>query len=141
MELVAFPSTEAEFRACFADEDQCRAYLARLKWPEGFRCACALRWRDRLLPAIEAGGLRVRQMWPAGLIDRRDDLRTEQEAVRFVVPGDLRSDCVEAGDLGCRAAPQARARQLSNGVVLAAEDPRRHGPAQSRAAIWRGRDR
>jgi transposase-like protein len=39
MKLVAFPSTEAQFRACFADEDQCRAYLARLKWPEGFRCA------------------------------------------------------------------------------------------------------
>ena len=39
MELVAFPSTEAQFRACFADEDQCRAYLARLKWPEGFCCA------------------------------------------------------------------------------------------------------
>ena len=39
MELVAFPSTEAQFRACCADEDQCRAYLARLKWPEGFCCA------------------------------------------------------------------------------------------------------
>jgi transposase-like protein len=39
MELVAFPSTEAEFRACFADEEQCRAYLVRLKWPQGFRCA------------------------------------------------------------------------------------------------------
>ena len=39
MVLLAFPSTEAEFRACFADEDQCREYLARLKWPEGFRCA------------------------------------------------------------------------------------------------------
>jgi transposase-like protein len=39
MELVAFPSTEGEFRACFADEEHCRAYLARLKWPEGFRCA------------------------------------------------------------------------------------------------------
>jgi transposase-like protein len=42
MELVAFPSSETEFRGRFADEDQCRAYLARLKWPEGFRCAhCA----------------------------------------------------------------------------------------------------
>jgi transposase-like protein len=39
MELLAFPSTEAEFRACFADEERCREYLARLKWPEGFRCA------------------------------------------------------------------------------------------------------
>ena len=36
MDLAEFPSSEAEFRACFADEDQCRAYLARLKWPEGF---------------------------------------------------------------------------------------------------------
>ncbi len=39
MELLAFPSTEAEFRACFADEERCRTYLAWLKWPEGFRCA------------------------------------------------------------------------------------------------------
>jgi transposase-like protein len=39
MELVAFPSTEAEFRACFAEEAQCRAYLAQLRWPGGFRCA------------------------------------------------------------------------------------------------------
>jgi transposase-like protein len=39
MELVAFPSTEAEFRACFADEARCRAYLAQLRWPGGFRCA------------------------------------------------------------------------------------------------------
>jgi len=33
-----FPSTEAEFRGRFAEEEQCRAHLARLKWPEGFRC-------------------------------------------------------------------------------------------------------
>jgi len=39
MDLIdEFPSTEAEFRGRFADEDQCRAYLARWKWPEGFRC-------------------------------------------------------------------------------------------------------
>src|SRR5512143_890063 len=91
MELVAFPSAEAQFRACFADEDQCR-HISRSAEMAGRVPLCALRWRDRLLPAIEAGGLRVRRMWPAGLVDRRDDLRTEQEAVRFVVPGDLRSD-------------------------------------------------
>ena len=36
--LDEFPSTEADFRGRFADEEQCRAHLARLKWPEGFRC-------------------------------------------------------------------------------------------------------
>ena len=39
MDLLEFPSTEAEFRTRFVDERQCREYLARLKWPEGFRCA------------------------------------------------------------------------------------------------------
>ena len=42
MDLSGFPNTEAEFRAQFADDNRCREYLARLKWPEGFRCAhCA----------------------------------------------------------------------------------------------------
>ena len=42
MDLSSFPSSEAEFRGRFADEDHCREHLARLKWPEGFRCAhCA----------------------------------------------------------------------------------------------------
>src|SRR5512134_3685399 len=39
MDLLEFPSTEAEFRTRFVDERPCREYLARLKWPEGFRCA------------------------------------------------------------------------------------------------------
>jgi transposase-like protein len=39
MDVSEFPSSEAEFRGRFADEDHCREYLARLKWPEGFRCA------------------------------------------------------------------------------------------------------
>ena len=39
MDLLEFPSTEAEFRTRFVDERRCREYLARLKWPEGFRCA------------------------------------------------------------------------------------------------------
>jgi hypothetical protein len=34
MDLSEFPSSEAEFRARFADNDRCREYLARLKWPE-----------------------------------------------------------------------------------------------------------
>jgi transposase-like protein len=35
-----YPRTVAEFEARFATEEACRAYLSRLRWPEGFRCRC-----------------------------------------------------------------------------------------------------
>jgi hypothetical protein len=33
-----YPRNQAEFEAWFATEDACRAYLERLRWPDGFRC-------------------------------------------------------------------------------------------------------
>ena len=43
MDLSRFPSIEADLRIQSADDNRCREYLARLKWPEGFRCAhCAV---------------------------------------------------------------------------------------------------
>ena len=33
-----YPRTLAEFEARFATEAACRAYLAQLRWPNGFRC-------------------------------------------------------------------------------------------------------
>src|SRR3989304_4739626 len=33
-----FPRTLAEFQAWFPDEAACRAYLARCRWPDGYRC-------------------------------------------------------------------------------------------------------
>jgi transposase-like protein len=33
-----FPKTLLEFEAALGTEEQCRAYLERQKWPEGFRC-------------------------------------------------------------------------------------------------------
>ena len=51
MDLSSFPSSEAEFRGRFADEDHCREYLARLKWPEGFRCAHCAGDRAYFLPS------------------------------------------------------------------------------------------
>lgn len=35
-----YPRTVAEFEARFATEEACRAYLCRLRWPDGFRCRC-----------------------------------------------------------------------------------------------------
>ena len=34
-----YPRTVLEFRDWFSDDQACRDYLARLRWPEGFRCA------------------------------------------------------------------------------------------------------
>ena len=36
---VDYPQRWAEFEAWFPDEAHCVAYLARLRWPDGFRCA------------------------------------------------------------------------------------------------------
>jgi hypothetical protein len=33
-----YPRTVLEFRDWFADDAACRDYLAKLRWPEGFRC-------------------------------------------------------------------------------------------------------
>ena len=54
--LEEFPSTEAEFRGRFADEEQCRAHLAGLRWPGQFLLR-TLRREDGLFPAVEASGL------------------------------------------------------------------------------------
>ena len=35
---VDYPRTYQEFRAWFPDDASCADYLARLRWPEGFRC-------------------------------------------------------------------------------------------------------
>src|SRR5512144_627030 len=51
MDVSEFPSSEAEFRGRFADDNRCREYLARLKWPEGFRCAHCAGDRAYFLPS------------------------------------------------------------------------------------------
>ena len=39
--MVDFPRNQGEFDAQFGSEEACRAYLVRLRWPDGFRCpAC-----------------------------------------------------------------------------------------------------
>ena len=36
--MAEYPRTVLEFRDWFADDAACRDYLAKLRWPEGFRC-------------------------------------------------------------------------------------------------------
>jgi transposase-like protein len=33
-----YPANQLEFENRFGDEESCREYLARIRWPEGFRC-------------------------------------------------------------------------------------------------------
>jgi hypothetical protein len=33
-----YPRNQAEFEAQFGTDDACRAYLVKLRWPDGFRC-------------------------------------------------------------------------------------------------------
>lgn len=55
-----YPRTQAEFDARFTTEDACRAYVAQLRWPSGFRCpSCggAKAWpvRKVLWQCVECG--------------------------------------------------------------------------------------
>src|SRR5260370_39600058 len=36
--MEEYPRNLTEFEALFANEEACRAYLGRLRWPDGFRC-------------------------------------------------------------------------------------------------------
>jgi transposase-like protein len=45
-----YPRDQLQFEEQFATEEACRQYLARLRWPEGFRCTdcgCRHAWRTR----------------------------------------------------------------------------------------------
>src|SRR5512143_3436041 len=68
--MTDFPRSLIEFQRRFADERACAAYLARVRWPDGFRCpSCgqgkgwelsskAFTWELRLLPAADLGDRR-----------------------------------------------------------------------------------
>jgi transposase-like protein len=45
-----FPKTLSEFQRRFATEDTCREYLARSRWPDGFRCRWCRREEAVVLP-------------------------------------------------------------------------------------------
>jgi hypothetical protein len=40
--MADYPETVQDFRAWFPDDAACRAYLERIRWPEGPRCGCYL---------------------------------------------------------------------------------------------------
>jgi transposase-like protein len=85
---VDYPATYQEFQAWFPDEDACVEYLARLRWPDGFRCpVCAgeKAWRTAKRTWMCAGCARKTSV-TAGTIFHRSHtpLSTWFAAVWFV---------------------------------------------------------
>jgi ISXO2-like transposase domain/Transposase zinc-ribbon domain len=72
VDVSEFPSSETEFRTRFAFDNQCREYLARRKWPEGFRCAHCIGRTAYFLPSkrvvYECAGCRRQVSVIAGTI-------------------------------------------------------------------------
>jgi hypothetical protein len=66
-----YPRDLVEFEARFATEEDCRDYLMRLRWPDGFRCpGCG---HERAWP-VRKGLAGVRALRPADVGDRRHSL-------------------------------------------------------------------
>ena len=85
---IDYPRTLGEFTAWFADEAACLAYLARLRWPDGFvcpRCANVGAWRmsDGL---YRCAACRARTSATAGTIlaKTRTPLRTWFQAAWYI---------------------------------------------------------
>ena len=69
-----YPRTLLDFEADFGTEDRCRAYLARLRWPEGFRCPrCqhVAAWHQAVRPQLVCAGCHAFVSVTAGTIFHR----------------------------------------------------------------------
>jgi hypothetical protein len=78
--------SEAEFRAAYGTEEQCRAAVEELRWPMGFVCpVCGGREGTRLRhPAKDP----VPLVPAPSVVHGRHDLRRHQAAAHELVPGD-----------------------------------------------------
>src|SRR5438309_632549 len=86
--MEEYPRNLTEFEAQFATEEACRAYLERLRWPDGFRCPrCggAKSWPVRIV-LLQCGGCGHQTSVTAGTIfqDTRTPLRLWFQAMWWV---------------------------------------------------------
>src|SRR6266508_3225201 len=100
--------------------------LSRLAALAGGLVLPGLPLRGRL--GAEQRSPRVRELWPADLEDRGDDLPPHPDAAHGVVRRRLADDEPEARHLGPGPQARAGARLLSDGVGDAAPLPRGDGP-------------
>ena len=128
---VDYPRTFQEMDEWFRDDEACRAYIRRLRWPEGFVCPhCGVSgepWTmsDELL--------RCRSCHATHVADGRHDLRGHAQAAADVVHGDVVRHQPEERRQRARAAAGAGARQLRDGLDLAAQAAPGDGAAWPRS--------
>src|SRR5436305_8940779 len=86
--MEEYPRNLTEFEAQFATEEACRAYLERLRWPDGFRCprcGSAKSWPVRIV-LLQCGGCGHQTSVTAGTIfqDTRTPLKLWFHAMWWV---------------------------------------------------------
>ncbi len=115
-----------EFEARFASEEDCRQYLFRLRWPDGFRCpscGCGKSWplRKVLLQCATCGA--------PNLADRRDDLSGYAQPFAVVVSCDVVGNHPKDRSQRFGTSKSVGAEQLRNGLDVAAQNAPRDGAA------------
>ena len=125
------PEDMPSFLARFGTDEQCREYLFKARWPDGFRCAAcghddAYALRTKIV--YECVACRKQHS-----LARRHHLRADQDRPGQVVPGHLPGDLQQGRDRRHRAAAAAGLGQLPDRLDLAAQAPQGHGPPGSRA--------
>src|SRR5258708_31007465 len=110
---VDYPRTFQEFRQWFPDDAACAAYLANLRWPEGFQCPVC-------------GGDRAwqtsTQHWKCVACGRKTSVTAgtifhpHSHAAEHVVCRDLASHLAEERGLGAESARHVGAGLLRDGV-------------------------
>jgi len=100
--MVDYPRNINELETLFSSEEACRAYLFRLRWPEGFRCPrCggSKAWPFRSVP-LECGDCGHQTSVTGGTIfqDTRKPLATFRRKIRLwtIWPGE--GGQIEAGE-------------------------------------------
>src|SRR5215218_10647515 len=91
-----YPRSYAEFRSWFPDDEACLDYVDWLRWPSGWSCpACGC----GVWLGAEQRPPRVRELRPADIGDRGDDLPPHPDAADGVVRRRLADDQPEARHL------------------------------------------
>lgn len=124
-----------ELERSFASEEACRAYLARLRWPEGVQC---LRCQQPKVWPTERGAVPLRPLWVPDFRVGWDGLPGYESRLAPVVPGDVVRHESEIGRQRAGSPAGPRAGQLPDCLDVAAEAAHRDGPSRPRPP---GRDR
>jgi len=112
-----YPRNLTELETNFGSEEVCRAYLARLRWPGGFRCP---RCGGDPVVARPWGSARVRGLWLPNFSYSRNHLPGYAHSFTGLVPRYVVGDHPEERCQRFGPATSARAEELRDSLGVAA---------------------